>query len=238
MTLPIDIVAAGLVAVRPLGARAVEGGNGFDDSFVGSSLSSDWLRFEGDGTLSTSVSGGVLDLTCNQGGSADSFWFNTEQGVLLYKLITGDFDLVMRGSVTNLARSGLPTVGDGVYRLAGIAAHDPDRGTSLNYVHVAWGCTASAGVTCEWKSTADSISAFDAVAAPTGAGELRILREGQTFRTYFRAAPTDAWTLVQEIDRDSEAAPLPATLQVGMMAYASAANHDIRLLVNSITITQ
>lgn len=227
------------ILVSPLGGRTgASEGNGFDDSFTGTALSDEWLRYEGDGTLDTSVSNSFLDLTCNQGGAADSFWFNGELGVLLYKLVTGDFDWVMRGSVTNLARSGLPTVGDGVYRLAGIAAHDPDRATSLNYVHVAWGCTASPGITCEWKDTVNSVSSFDAVSAPTGSGELRMQREGQTFRLYFREDPGDEWTLVQEIDRDSGGQPMPDTLQLGFMAYASAANHDIRLLVNSTTLTQ
>lgn len=203
------------------------------DDFLGAAISSAWVNYEGDGTSSIAVSGGELNLTCNQGGAADSFWFNGEQGILLHKVVTGNFDVVADVRVRNLADSGLPTVGDGNFRIAGLAAHDPNRATNLNYVHVGLGCTASAAITCEWKTTVNNVSTFGSVAAPSGTGQLRLVRQGQVFTAYYRALTTDPWTTVQVMDRTAN--PLPSALQVGLMVYASVAGHDERIFVNRIT---
>lgn len=206
-----------------------------DDGFNEAALASKWTVYEGDGTASISVSGGELNLTCNAGGTNDSLWFDGDEGILVYQLVTGDFDAVATVRVRNLANSGLPTVGDGNYRIAGLAAHDPDRSSLLNYVHVGLGCTASAGITCEWKTTESSVSTYNSVAAATGVGQIRILRVDQIFSLYYRAAASDAWTLVQSIDRGATT-PLPSTLQLGFMVYASVASHDERIFVDRFTV--
>lgn len=209
---------------------------GLCDDFLGAALnSSRWSLYEGDGTASEAVSASELNLTCNAGGAADSFWFDSEQGILRYVSVTGDFDAIATVRVRNSANSGLPTVGDGNFRIAGLAAHDPNR-ASLNYVHVGLGCTASAAVTCEWKTTVNSVSTYGAVAAPSGAGQIRLVRIGNVYTAYYRAATTDAWTTVQAMDRS--AAALPSTLQLGFMAYSNVAGHDIRLFVDSFGITR
>lgn len=213
---------------RPFSAAALDPLAWLDDGFTNSPLESDWTIYEGDGTVTQSIAGGELNVTVNAGGAADAFWFDGEQGCLIYKTITGNFDMRAQCRVRNLADSGLPTVGDGNFRIAGLAAHDPDRATNLDYVHIGFGCTASAAVTCEWKTTVASVSTYGAVAAPTGVGELRIRRVGQQFDVYLDGA------LVQGIDRT--AAPLPNTLQVGIMPpYSNVAGHDLRLFVDSIT---
>jgi hypothetical protein len=209
-----------------------------NDTFSGAALLSKWTAYQGDGTLSTAVSGGELNLTCNAGGAGDSFWYNAEQGVLLYQLVTGDFDARARVRVRNLADDGLPTVGDGNYRIAGIAAHDPDRATDLDYVHVGLGCTASATLTAEWKDTQASTSYFaDYTDADvqTGEGEIRLLREGQVYTFYYRPLAGGAWVELQVRGRGG--APLPDTLQLGFVVYASVASHDIRIFADDFRVT-
>lgn len=211
----------------------------YGDGFEGGALAAKWLSFDGGGTETGSVSGSEYNTTVDggwdgggAGGAANgAFWYNAYQGQLRYQSVSGNFDMRAQCRVRNLANSGLPTVGDGAYRIAGIAAHDPNRATNLNYVHVGFGCTASAAITCEWKTTVNNISTFGSVAAPTGVGELRIRRLGQVFDLFLDGA------LVQSIDRTANA--LPTTLQVGIMPpYASVVGHDLRLFVDTISFVR
>lgn len=231
--LPAAITAASISAAGIAAAAEAEllYSNDFAAALSGLTL------FQGDGTVTTSFANGEMNTTVNAGGAGDAFWFDAELGCLYTLPITGNFDAVLTGRVRNLADDGLPTVGDGNFRIAGMAAHDPDRSTVLNYVHIGWGCTASAGITVETKNTVDSVSDYDAAAAATGAGQLRIVRLGQVFTLYSRATPGAAWTLQNAYDRT--AAPVPDTLDVGIMPpYASVASHDMRLFVSSLRITR
>lgn len=203
------------------------------DTFSGAALDAKWTVFEGDGTASIAVSGGELNLTCNAGASADSFWFNGEQGILIHQSVTGNFDVIATLRIRNTADSGLPPATQ--FRIAGIAAHDPDRATDLDYVHVGLGATAEADLRCEWKTTVASVSTFGSVSAPTGVGQIRLTRSGQLFTAYYRASAGDAWTTVQAMDRT--AAALPNTLQVGMMVYSNQFAHDIRGFYDSIVFS-
>lgn len=194
--------------------------------------------YNGDGVGTVAITGGELGLTVNAGGTADSFWFDADQGVLVYVPISGDFDARALIRVRNSADSGLPTVGDGNFRIAGLAAHDPDR-TTLDYVHVGMGCTASAAITVETKNTVADVSDYDeftTAGASTGIGEVRIVREGQIFRLYYRAATTSPWTLESTYDRT--AAPMPSLTHVGFIAYSNQAVHDIRLFAQNLVITR
>lgn len=204
--------------------------SGLDDGFDGAAMQSRWTLYEGDGTAVTSVSGGQMNLTCNAGGAGDSLWFDAEQGILWYQLVSGNFDVSASVRVRNLADSGLPTVGDGNFRVGVLAAHDPDRSTDLDYVHCGLGCIGGAGIEAEYKSTVASVSSYASIAAPTGAGTLRIRRVGQLFSLYYGT------TLLQAYDRT--AAPLPTVLQVGIGVYASVASHDLRMFVDSVTFTR
>lgn len=199
------------------------------DGFVGSALGPRWSLYEGDGTIVTAVANSEWNLTCNAGGAADSFWFDAEQGILPNVSVRGNFSCVATVRVRNSADSGLPTVGDGNFRIAGMAAHDPNR-ASLNYVHVGLGCTASAAITCEWKTTVNSVSTYNAIPAPSGSGQLRMDRIGQLFNLYYRAAVTDAWSLAQAVDRSAN--PMPTTVQLGFMVYSNVAGHDERLFID------
>jgi hypothetical protein len=216
-----------------------------DDEFPGSALDGDWTIYEpGLSSAQIVVSGGELNLAANMGGVGFSFWYMTNEGILVYKEITGDFDMVAGVRVRNYADSGLPTVGDGNYRVAGIAAHDPTRtdpNTDLNYVHVGLGCMNTADIEVEYKNTVDSFSDFTATptsGSNTGVGELRLRRVGQIFTLFYRHTTGDSWTQVGEYDRT--AAPMPSTLQVGFMSYSNegvAEGGDIRLFVDYVHFT-
>lgn len=237
------ILPASIGAVGPTHAAPRAAGDGpalFRALFDGTSTPGGLTLYNGDGTGTVALSGGELGLTINAGGSGDSLWFDGDEGVLLYTLVTGDFDAISSVRVRNTANDGLPTVNDGNYRVAGLAAHDPNRaGGVLNYVHIGLGCIATADIEVEYKTTVDSISDYNAVAATgasTGAGQLRILRVGQVFSLFYRASTAAAWTLAQAYDRTDN--PLPDTLQLGFICYSSQAVHDIRLFVGDFTITR
>lgn len=215
-----------------------EGGNdlsSMNDNFQGAALAAKWTDYEGSGATTIAVANSDLNLTVDAGGVGFAFWFDANLGTLLYQLVTGNFDAVATIRVRNLADSGLPTVGDGNYRIAGLAAHDPNR-AALNYEHVGLGCTASAAITTEWKTTVASVSTFGVTAAPTGAGQVRLRRVGQFFYAYYREVSSAAWTLIHTTDRT--ATPMPTTLQLGFMVYASVASHDIRLFCDDFSVTR
>lgn len=170
-----------------------------------------------------------------QGGNAanGSFWFDTFTGFLVYDEITGDFDAIAtfdaRDEVDDVS---LPPV-DGSFRICALAAHDPDR-TNLDYVHAGFGAV-DVGLAAEWKTTVASASTFGSIAWPSAGGQVRLQRVGQVFTASVRALPADPWTELQVMDRS--AAPLPATLQVGLTAYCSDADHEIVMLADELTIT-
>jgi hypothetical protein len=208
-----------------------------DLTFSGASVPSALTLYEGGGTVTTTVSGGAMNTTVNAGGVGEAFWFDGNQGCLYTIPVAGDFDAVLTGFVRNLADDGLPTVGDGNFRIAGLAAHDPDRATELNYIHIGWGCTASVAITVETKNTVASVSDFDAAAGPTGAGQVWIRRRSQIFTCFSRPAQSGAWTLQNTYDRT--AAPMADMLDVGIMPpYASVATHDMRIFVERLRITR
>lgn len=195
------------------------------DEFSGSSLSPLWTEFEGDGTYATSsVSGGQYSIEPDEGGSAGSFWFNGEQGLLTYKEITGDFDVRTRVHVTNSAGTSAPPVSG--FRIAGLAAHDPDRNTVRNYVHIGLGSTDEVDNRVEHKTTVDDVSTYGSASFTNGTNELdgylRLTRVGTTYTAYY-STDGQSWTQLQQWNR----ADLPSTLQVGLVIYANLTVHDI-----------
>lgn len=175
---------------------------------------------------------GFLNVRPVQGGAGatGSLWFDDNDGILIYKLVTGNFTAILDCRSRNAAGTAAPPINAGQWRLTGLAAHDPAEAplpVGFNYVHVAYGSVNEdlTQLVCEWKDCRASVSPYGNIAWPSGAGQLRITRTGQAFDLYTRLTPQDGWTLVRAIDR--AAAPLPTTLRVGMMAYASVAGSDI-----------
>lgn len=174
------------------------------------------------------VASGFVDLEVDVGGSGGAFWFDAFDGPLIGQAITGDFDVATEMQIFDQAGTGLPPSGSA--RLGVLAAHDPDRSTVLNYVHRgigrAPGGTAGSGIVDEWKSTTDSVSVWDTFAAPdvvTARAWVRLRRDGSLFTSW---TSTDGVTWGNE--HTSDRPDLPATLQVGLGAYSSAADADLR----------
>lgn len=208
------------------------------DDFTGTL--DDWTLYQGDGTATVDIVDGELSFEIDAGGSDGSMWYSPEEGCLLHKTVSGlSWEVVATLRIANAADSGLPPATD--FRLAGIAAHDPDRATALNYVHVALGATNEADLRAEHKSTVDSESepgggsspGYSSISWPSGEGQIRILRDDQTFTLSVRETDADPWTDIEIVDRS--AAPLPETLQVGPIVYSANPTHDVRGFFSSVT---
>ncbi len=187
---------------------------GFDDTFGGSSLDPSWTVLH-PSLVTIDVSGGALHLTPAATG-APNIWFNDGEGPLVYKELTGDFDVSAVLSTRDPAIPANPPPPQ--YRLAGILARDPaSTPVSSNTVHVALGAGATGQGTCyEYKSTDDSVSTWAATPTASPDGEVRLRRAGTTVEMYWRPDSVSAWLMIQSFVR----ADLPATLQVGPMIYS------------------
>jgi hypothetical protein len=209
------------------------------DSFEGSALRTPWTLGSYRQDLLVvdppTVSGGYVDLELDVGGASGSHWFDARIGQLLGQLVTGDFDIAVDLQVFDQAGAGLPPATGGA-RLGVLAAHDPDRATTLNYVHRGIGRAPGAsapgdGIVDEDKTTVASVSTWDTRAAPdvvTCRAWIRMRRVGDVFSTW---TGTDGVTWGNQVDFTR--ADLPAELEVGVAAYATDADADLRVRVYS-----
>lgn len=224
--------AALIAASAPSGAVAGDPLAALSDDFDGDTLDPKWTLYQGDGVATLTVADGELGFEIDEGSAGGSFWYANEQGCLLWQAVTGDFECVATLRIRNAADTDAPPVAD--YRLVGIAAHDPDRSTDLDYVHVALGAMHEADLRAEHKSTEASVTepgggtspGYSSISWPSGEGQIRLRRVGQVFTCSVRALEGDPWTEVRVVDR--AAAPLPDTVHVGPMVYSANATPDIR----------
>lgn len=198
------------------------------DAFDGASLDPSWSVLN-PGLVTISVSGGSLHLEATMSG-AGTTWYNDSQGPLVYKAVTGDFDVRTVVSTEDPGNPGNPPPTQ--YRLAGLLARDPASAPgALDWVHVALGSGATAqGVSYEYKSTAASVSTWATTPTASPDGELRIVRTGAVFDLYWRPDALASWLLIQSFVR----ADMPATLHVGLMIYATEAPPSIRASFDQI----
>jgi len=198
------------------------------DDFNGAMLDPSWSVLN-PGLVTIDVSGGSLNIEPTMAG-AGTTWFNDSEGPLIYKPVTGDFDVRVVISTEDPGNPGNPPPTQ--YRLAGVLARDPASVPgSLNWVHVALGSGAAAqGTSYEYKSTDESVSTWMTIPTASSSGELRLVRSGATFDQYWRADGISPWTLIQTFVRPD----LPATLQVGMMIYSTDAPPSIRASFDEI----
>jgi len=180
------------------------------DSFGGVALDPSWTVLN-PSVATVSVSGGQLHLQIN----TLTNWFNAIESVLVYKQVTGDFDAHTTLHATKT--SNLTAEPDPEYRLGGLLARDPASSPAdSNFVHVALGASSNViGPAAEDKSTIDSSSTYFFYDIPETQGELRLTRVGSLFSMYYRPIGDMTWQLLNSHVRND----LPATLQVGMMAY-------------------
>lgn len=194
----------------------------FDDEFEGAALDPEWSVLHPE-LAAIAVSNGRLDLTPNTGG-LPNMWYQDGEGVLVRKMVTGDFTVTTRLTVDDPSNPGASPPPS--YRFAGISARDPSS-TALDqdYVHAALGVGGPNGpIVSEDKSNLDSISDWVVYPIVANTGELRITRSGSLFSVYYRLDSGSPWTLMRAHDRPD----LPATLEVGPMAYAASAPAAVR----------
>jgi hypothetical protein len=198
------------------------------DTFDGTSLDPSWSVLN-PGLVTITVSGGSLHLEATMSG-AGTTWYNDSEGPLVYKAVTGDFDVRTVVSTEDPGNPGNPPPTQ--YRLAGLLARDPASAPgALDWVHVALGSGATAqGVSYEYKSTAASVSTWATTPTASPDGELRIVRSGAVFDLYWRPDALASWLLIQSFVR----ADMPATLHVGLMIYATEAPPSIRASFDQI----
>jgi hypothetical protein len=212
-----------------------------------------WTWYDEGSVATQDMSGGELHLVSTGGGAAGAWWYNTENGNLLFKQVTGDFDVRVRLRVRDAAGTGSPSSAAFEWRFAGIAVHDPDRSTQYNYVHAMLGADPNGTDRIEWKTTDDSASTWDSVAGSAPLDyDLRIVRVGQVFSLYYRRtdsgqtlASNTGWTLYATIDRNdntvpvrASAVPMPDTVQIGLTGgYAGPqASLDIQAWFDQVRI--
>lgn len=240
-------VAPYTVGARTVSAARVDSDiSAFADDFDSGDnnlLARGWRMYQSALVATQDIADGELDYEVTAGAAAGSFWFNADDGNLVFKLITGDADVRIRVRVRNTADSGSPPADN--FRLFVLAAHDPDRATNLNYCHVGAGSTADTGSRVEWKTTDDSVSTYDDngadIAAPLDV-DLRLVRVGQVFTPYWRLSSASGnlrdnvgWNALQTMDREDNTTParasavaLPDTLQWGFSCYSNDATHNVR----------
>lgn len=233
------IVRGSIVTGSVVQGEVVTQGGGpivlYDFNFDGATIPTAMSLYDAGATVTESVAGGEYMQTLAVGGAPTGLWYQDNTAPLRYVLVSNDFDAIATVRVRNTADDGLPTTGDGNYRAAGLAAHDPVRGVNQkNYEHITLGCIATAAIACEWKDTVNSVSDFNSIAAASGSGQIRMLRVGALFTMFYRALVTDQWTTVHQFSRPA----LPATLQVGIMSYASVPTPDIRIYCSRLLITR
>ncbi len=153
-----------------------------------------------------------------------SGWFADFRGILLYKEVTGDFDVTTRIEATG--KSG--AVPKRTYSLGGLLARTPRNITLATwqpfhenwvFVNTGYGDNApnrKGKSQMETKTTVESDSTLELVAIPSGPVDIRIVRVGPTFVMLYRA-PGRAWVVSKRYQRPD----MPATLQVGLDAYTN-----------------
>lgn len=157
-----------------------------------------------------------------------SAWFGDYRGVLMFKLITGDFVVSTNVATTGRSGSGAPSQ---LYSLAGIMVRAPKARSAAawqpgeeNYIFLAHGSADQPGqYQTEVKTTTSSVSNLEIDAAEAGSAELRTARIGSAIIVMIRH-PGQEWRIHRRYSRPD----LPAALQVGMTAYTDWSHVETR----------
>jgi hypothetical protein len=227
--------AGGAVALSKTNAlaRTVQTLGAFSDGFDAPTLDPAWRVHEPGEMLPPVLFGSALYLQPTATGAAAT-WFQNEEGPGLFKPVTGDFTVSAVLHVSNpAAASPIPVPPPISYRLAGLLARDPASAPgSRNSVHVALGAgDAATPLAVEDKTTQNSSSVFQLHATPSHHAELRLQRVGATFTMSWRPVTGGAWNVVATHVRPD----LPATLEVGPMAYSNSAPAFILAQFDDVT---
>ncbi|WAS95070.1 hypothetical protein [Nannocystis punicea] len=146
-----------------------------------------------------------------------SFWLYDYHAPFLFREVTGDFMVTTRVRVTGAATE----VPRQKYSLAGLMARAPHpEGASAwrkgqeQWIFITAGTGDGDVPQIETKNTVRSVSRLQLSPGKTGWVELRLVRRGATF-LLLRRFEGEAWVLA----RREEKPDMPATLQVGPIAY-------------------
>jgi hypothetical protein len=212
--------ACGSTAKQPPGGNSDAGVAALSDNFAGSSLDPAWSVVNPQ-DVSLSVASGSLTMQLTHG----VLWFNASRGVLVYKLVTGDFAATTTAHARKASAPAQPP--DSAIHLGGLMARGPasDSG-SENYLFAVVGFGDQGHLTVETKTTVNGSSQYDGPVWPSADAELRLCRVGRQFSLYKRSVGATAWTPAAAYDRPD----LPATLQVGPNLYAP--DGDLRVTVD------
>ena len=158
------------------------------------------------------------DVECSQ----TCVWFLARNAGLIYKEVTGDFDVVS-AVFTKQKSNPSQDIGDGT-QLAGLIARDPaSTTTGLEYYIFNVTGMRFNNASIELKSTTNDKSAIKAYTNNMLSGtsaEVRMVREGSVFSLYSRPIGGSTWLFRHSYTRTD----LPATLQVGLIAYVYNSN--------------
>jgi hypothetical protein len=158
-----------------------------------------------------------------------ALWYRSEEGVLFYTTVRGDFRLTAVVQTQKTSDSTEDPGRDGTIQLAGLMARAPTA--RENYVGIAVGSAAS-GLGVETKSTTNDDSKFEAPGWASGDAELKLCRIGTTFTLWKRAIDSgDDFTLAATYKRDD----LAGELEVGPDIY-SGSTPDITALFDNLEI--
>jgi hypothetical protein len=196
----------------------------FLDPFDGTQLDPSWSVLN-PGLGSVQVAGGELRITPTQSGLG-SIWFEDAEGVLVRRSVAGNFTATTRVHARSLANPAQPPAVP--YKLGGLLARDPGSSSGArDSVHVALGSGVLteppfAPVCAEEKTTLASSSAFTLHPISSPDGELRLQRRGTSFELSYRPIGGPWVVLATHVRAD-----LPATLDVGLMAYSASSPADL-----------
>lgn len=210
-----------------------------DDDFMGPSLDPKWtIRKPASLTaLAFSASGMNAQIVAGGAGPTSSFWFNDNDGLLIYQPVAGDFIAECFVAARNRLNSApAPLAG---FNVAGIAAHNPAEAplpTGFNYVHVGPASNNTASLQNECKSTAASVSTFDYAVEGTGAQWVQLTRVGQTFSCAYKLAEGDPWIPRTVYNRAVSLPELPQVLWLGPIVYSSVVGCDLSGTFRNFTV--
>lgn len=192
------------------------------DTFAGSALDPSWSVLHPEAVTLT-VAGGALTATLTRA----ALWYNGSEGVLVYKLVTGDFKLT---STVHARKASSPSQPPSPpEELGGVSVRAP-AAPPENYVHIVVGSDTTALAT-ETKTTVNSSSHYSFLSQATGDAELRVCRVGAAFQMLQRAPGATTWTLATTFMRPD----LPSTLQAGLNLYSAASPFDLQVTYDEAT---
>ena len=215
--------AAGCDVGPPLAPATV---TGLDDDFSAPALDPAWTIVHGN-TAKISVADGNLVIQPTQ----NVVWYHADQGPFVHKLVTGNFKVT---TIARARKASDPTKAPDVgYQFGGLMARAPSSdapGAKQDHVFNVVGYRGEF-LSVETKTTKQDKSFVHGPPAQSGDAELRLCRVNGRFFLHKRLIGDKKWEQAMMYKRPD----LPATLQVGLIAYSYTDAFDLRASFEAIT---